>query len=158
MQTDRALLGAAGEYLVLSRLLTQGFLASPAPRGTEKVDIVVTDKDGHASCRIQVKTTKGSAKNGWVLSGKHENQIENNLFFCFVSLALPTSQIFVVPSAVVADAISKDHQLWLNRPSRSGQPHKDSEMRRIRSNMSLMKENWLEAYLEKWDILETVYK
>lgn len=158
MQTDKALLGAAGEYLVLSRLLTKGFLASPAPRGTEKVDIVVTDRDGHASCRIQVKTTKGSAKNGWVLNGKHEKQTETDLFFCLVSLALPSSQIFVVPSAVVADAISKDHQFWLNKPSRSGQPHKDSQMRRIRSNMSLMNENWLDAYLEKWDILGRVSK
>lgn len=158
MQTDKALLGAAGEHLVLSRLLTKGFLASPAPRGTEKVDIVVTDKSGHSSCRIQVKTTKGSPRSGWFLSGKHEKQIETDLFYCFVSLSLPLSQVFVVPSAVVADAILRDHQFWLSKPSRSGEPHRDSDMRRISSNMSQMTENWLEVYLENWEQLEAASK
>jgi hypothetical protein len=156
VQTDKALVGAAGEYLVLSRLLTKGFLASPAPRGTEKVDIVVTDKDGKSNFRIQVKTTLGSSKNGWFLSRKHEKHVDHDLFFCLVSLSMPTSEIFVVPATVVAEAISRDHKAWLETPSRSGKPHVDSDMRRVSASMRLMDENWLEEYLERWDLLEVV--
>ncbi len=39
MASDKTLIGAAGEHLVLSRLLEQGVLASQAPRGTRKADI-----------------------------------------------------------------------------------------------------------------------
>ena len=34
MATDKTLIGAAGEHLVLSRLLERGIRASQAPRGT----------------------------------------------------------------------------------------------------------------------------
>jgi hypothetical protein len=42
MTRDKQLVGAAGEHLVLSRLLNLGYLAAPAPRGTRKVDVLVT--------------------------------------------------------------------------------------------------------------------
>jgi hypothetical protein len=42
MKSDKNLVGAAGEHLVLSRLLEQGILASQAPRGTRKADILLT--------------------------------------------------------------------------------------------------------------------
>ena len=41
MTSDKSLVGAAGEHLVLSRLLARGLLASQAPRGTRKADILV---------------------------------------------------------------------------------------------------------------------
>jgi len=43
---DKSLIGAAGEHLVLSRLLANGFLAAQAPRGTREVDILVNGIDG----------------------------------------------------------------------------------------------------------------
>ena len=153
MASDKALVGAAGEHLVLSRLLSRGLLAAPAPRGTEKVDIVVTNQDGKSSFRIQVKTTEGSTRNGWFLNAKHESQSEPDLYFCFVLLRPTSPQVFVVPSTEVVAAIKADHHNWLQKPSRSGAPHKDSSMRRIRSSMPLMEEGWLNRYLENWDQL-----
>jgi len=151
MASDKALVGAAGEHLVLSRLLSRGLLAAPAPRGTEKVDIVVTNQDGKSSFRIQVKTTEGSTRNGWFLNAKHESQSEPDLYFCFVLLRPTSPQVFVVPSSVVAAAIQADHKHWLEKPSRSGKPHSDSAMRRIRSSMPLMEHGWMDCYLERWD-------
>lgn len=155
MGSDKALVGAAGEHLVLSRLLSRGLLASPAPRGTEKVDIIVSDKDGKSSSRIQVKTTEGSLRNGWFLNVKHETQSERDLYFCFVLLRLIDPEIYVVPSSVVSSAIIADHRHWLDKPSRSGVPHKDSSMRRIRSHMPLMRTNWLQDFREAWFQLES---
>ena len=153
MPKDKALVGAAGEHLVLSRLLSRGLLASAAPRGTEKVDIIVSDKEGKSSFRIQVKTTEGSLKNGWFLSSKHESQAEPDLYFCFVLLRPIDPEVYVVPSSVVSSAIVADHQAWLDKPSRSGVPHKDSSMRRIRSQMPLMPTDWLQSYFEAWNLL-----
>ena len=150
MASDKALVGAAGEYLVLSRLLAQGLLASPAPRGTEKVDIVVSDKDGKSSFRIQVKTTEGSAKGGWVLGKKHELQAEKDLYFCFVVLHKTSPEVYIIPSSVVAKAISSDHSDWLGKTPKNGKPHKDTEMRKLRAVMPLQKEGWLDQYRENW--------
>lgn len=150
MKSDKALVGAAGEYLVLSRLLSKGLLASPAPRGTEKVDIVVSDKDGKSSFRIQVKTTEGTANNGWFLSKKHESQSEKDLYFCLVALHEPNPEVYVLPSSVISKVISEDHQDWLAKPSKKGAAHKDTDMRRLRAKMPLQKEGWLEKYRENW--------
>ena len=43
---DKSLVGAAGEHLVLSRLLSRELLASQAPRGTRKADVLVNPLDG----------------------------------------------------------------------------------------------------------------
>ena len=52
---DKNLVGAAGEHLVLSRLLSKGILAAQAPRGARKADILVNHLDGKPPCLIQVK-------------------------------------------------------------------------------------------------------
>jgi len=155
MASDKALVGAAGEHLVLSRLLGRGLLAAPAPRGTEKVDIVVTNRDGKGSFRIQVKTTEGSLRNGWILGAKHESQIESDLYFCLVLLGEVNSDVYVVPSEIIASAVASDHKFWIQEPKRNGQPRKDSSMRRVRSSMPLMKDGWLDQYLESWSQFET---
>ena len=51
---DKNLVGAAGEHLVLSRLLSKGILAAQAPRGARKADILVNHLDGKPPCLIQV--------------------------------------------------------------------------------------------------------
>lgn len=155
MKSDKALVGAAGEYLVLSRLLSRGLLASPAPRGTEKVDIVVSDKDGKSSFRIQVKTTEGTAKGGWFLSKKHEAQSERDLYFCLVALHETSPEVYVIPSSVIAKVIAEDHQHWLSKTSKTGKTHKDTDMRKIKARMPLQGEGWLEKYRENWDQLGT---
>jgi hypothetical protein len=49
---DKNLVGAAGEHLVLSRLLSKGILAAQAPRGARKADILVNHLDGKPPCLI----------------------------------------------------------------------------------------------------------
>ena len=56
MKRDKNLVGAAGEHLVLSRLLNLGYLAAQAPRGTRKADILVNYYEDIPPCLIQVKT------------------------------------------------------------------------------------------------------
>src|SRR3546814_18754320 len=63
---------------------------------------------------------------------------------------------FVIPSAVVADALYQAHRAWLARPGRGGVPHNDGDIRRFLPDYSregLEQEfglGWLEQYRESW--------
>ena len=150
---DSTLVGPAGEHLVLSRLLAFGLLASPAPRGTRKVDIIVNYIDGGNPKLVQVKTTMGSPKKGWVLLAKHEEIASDDLYYCFVSFEKTEGEIYVLPSSVVADAVSLSHAQWLATPGKNGQAHNDNNMRNLSISMFGQSEGWLEKYKENWEQL-----
>lgn len=148
---DKALIGAAGEHLVLSRLLTFGLLASAAPRGARTVDILVNSLDDRKPLLVQVKTTVVGVSNGWPMGAKHEEVRDEDLFYTFVDLKPSHPDVYVIPAATVAEVLVKDHQRWLNTPGKEGQPHNDSKMRRLRPSCHGQQEDWLTAYREKWE-------
>ena len=66
MASASTLLGAAGEYYVMSQLLRRGFIAALAPVGVPNADIIVTDDLGDRLCAIQVKSRRDiGADGGW---------------------------------------------------------------------------------------------
>lgn len=154
---DKSLIGAAGEHLVLSRLLSRGFLAAPAPRGTRKVDILVNFIDGGNPVLVQVKSTLNPPTGGWPLSAKYELIDDEDLIFCFVSFSSTHPAVFVVPSSVVANHCRVSHQTWLETPGKKGQAHKDSNMRQItnRAQNYGAEEGWMDTYLEAWEQIGT---
>jgi hypothetical protein len=150
---DTQLTGAAGEHLVLSRLLSRGFLSAQAPRGTRKADILVNFLDGGRPCLIQVKARQYGSDLGWHMQEKHEAQTEEDLFFCFVDFEPDDPVVYVLPAAVVADAISTDHQIWLDTPGKNGQAHNPTTFRRLRGNSRGKEDGWLNEYRERWDLI-----
>jgi hypothetical protein len=152
-QADTALVGAAGEHLVLSRLLARGFLAAQAPRGTRKADILVNHIDGGAPYLIQVKARSKGKDRGWHMNEKHESQREADLFYCFVDFDAEHPFVYVVPSKVVADALAKGHKRWLQTPGKKGQPHNATTFRRLLPEADHMPKGWMNKYLEAWDLL-----
>lgn len=84
MASDSTLLGAAGEYYVMSELLRRGYIAALAPQGVPNVDIVVTNLEGSRLCSIQVKTRRYRSNGGWIMTAKHERIRGERLFYCFV--------------------------------------------------------------------------
>lgn len=156
---DKALIGAAGEHLVLSRLLARGLLASQAPRGTRKADILINPLDGGQPRLVQVKTRSGVAKKpSWAMSDKNEHMSENDLFYCLVDISKAHPDVYVIPSTLVASILREDHATWLAAPGKKGQAHNDNSMRRLTSDYKgLLKsapEGWMEKYLEAWELLE----
>jgi hypothetical protein len=156
---DKQLVGAAGEHLVLSRLLARELLASQAPRGTRKADILVNPLEGGRPVLIQVKTTSGSrARVGWHMNVKHESIKDADLFYCFVNLGEDNPQVYVVPASIVAKVIKTGHEKWLKTPGAKGQKHNDSDMRRISNSPRLENKfaptGWMDKYLEAWDLLK----
>ena len=156
---DRQLIGAAGEHLVLSRLLTRGFLASLSPRGVETADILVNPLDGRKPLLIQVKTRSGNDKSfKWAMTQKAENISDADIFYCFVNLENIHPDVYVVPSTLVSAIIKKHHSDWLTEPAKSGKIHKDSKLRTLqysyKGKIDLAPEGWMDKYLEKWDQLD----
>jgi hypothetical protein len=125
-----AVLGASGEYLVLSHLLRLNFIAGKAPDNTKDYDLIVHNKDGTSSSSIQVKTTL--KKDAWILKKKHEEPIKN-LVFCFVYMSKDSdkSEIFVIDSKTVSNFVKTGHKIWLKLPGLKGQKHNDTMMRQL---------------------------
>ena len=152
-KTDTTLTGAAGEHLVLSRLLQRGIVAAQAPEGVRTVDLLVNPLDGGQPLFLQVKSRQFGSDGGWHMRKKHEEITEPNIYYCFVDFEPENPVVFVVPSKVVAHAIAEDHRIWLETPGRKGQAHNDHDMRRVRPTMFCMPEGWLEDYREDWSSL-----
>ena len=165
------IVGAAGEYHVLSQLLRRGWIAALAPDGAPSMDILVTDEDNEKLCAIQVKTRRDIGKDkGWHMRAKHEDMVAEDLFYVFVDVGKRPSDStvsYVLPSRVVADCIRESHRVWLDTPGIGGQPHKDNPLRRLLPDYSHIKPvteggrtvinryraGWLDQYREKWEIL-----
>ncbi|SMO32513.1 hypothetical protein [Paracoccus laeviglucosivorans] len=154
--------GAAGEHLVMSRLLSRGYIAALAPQGVPNFDIVVTSVEGTQLCAFQVKTRwdKGS-DGGWHMRQKHESLRNPRIFYCFVDLgktASASASVHVIPSATVADVVQISHATWLSKPGARGQKRNDSSIRRLLPDYERLmgpetpyRLGWLDRYLENWD-------
>ena len=150
---DTTLTGAAGEHLVLSRLLQRGIIASQAPEGLRTFDILVSFFTEQTSVLLQVKSRQFGSDGGWHMSEKHEKIRDSNLYYCFVNFEPAHPSVYVVPSKVVADAIKADYRVWLDTPGSKGKPHKPNKLRRLKPNMSVMPIGWMDEYLENWESL-----
>lgn len=148
----------------MCQLLRRGMIAALAPLGVPNADIVVTDDIGARLCAVQVKARqeKGS-DGGWHMGVKHESIVSETLFYCFVDFGrtlvdLPTC--YVVPSAVVADVLTRSHRTWLGSPGKKGQQRSETDLRRFLPDYDRMGvpigcgAGWLEQYRENWTLIE----
>lgn len=161
MKRDYSVIGAAGEHLVLSRLLARGILATKAPDGTKAVDLLVHQVGPNGelagALAIQVKTRTRGANKGWHMSQKHEAQKESWLYFAFVDFEPETPIVYIIPSAKVAKVVEASHLAWLKRPGKRGQAHNDNKLRWIMPDWGFpvpgANAGWLDLYREAWDTL-----
>jgi hypothetical protein len=118
---------------VLSQLALRGYDANMTLGRTKGVDILVSDPSSSRMLRLEVKTNYrrsirsaggnsrllGKFVSAWMMGRKHEQMKDPNLFYCFVNIIEDTKQFrfYIVPSAVVADYVRAQHQLWLNDQS-----------------------------------------
>jgi hypothetical protein len=162
-QLQKTLIGPAGEHYVLFRLLEQGILAALAPRGAEKVDILVLSSNERITATIQVKTTTAGVARGWPMNAKHETVEDVKVFYAFVDLSpfISVNQhspvTYMVPSRVVAEKLRENHQAWLAAPGKYGRAHVDNPVRKFGPTFNPPLPGWnlaeLDTYREKWDLL-----
>jgi hypothetical protein len=157
VKRDKNLTGAAGEHLVLSRLLVRGILASQAPRGTRKADILVNPLDGRKPRLIQVKTTsaeKGAL--GWKMKDEHMTDTSSDLLYCFVDFRSSPERVFVIPAKKVAEVLVAVDKAWMKKPKKDGTKRDKNMWRMIKPQFIVKTEltppGWMDKYLEKWDL------
>ena len=114
----------AGEFAVLAQLALRGYVANMTLGRTKGIDILVANPDTGRMRKIEVKTSQKSLKVGWMMSEKHERINDLDLFFCFVNITIDSDfRFFIVPSAVVADYVTRSHKQWADeKPSRKRAP------------------------------------
>lgn len=160
LEVSTALIGAAGEHYVLYRLFKRGLRAGRPPEGTPEVDLLILDERRNVIVSLQVKTRANGTDGGWHMRAKHENIESPRILYAFVDLEQEHPACFIIPSHVVAKFLRLDHGAWLATPGKKGQKHNDSPMRRIRPysefTSSEFPRGWMDEYLERWDLLESL--
>jgi hypothetical protein len=155
---DSILTGTAGEHYVLYRLLLEGLLASLSPTNAYAADILVFSPRMLVGSMVQVKTRTTGRDSGWHMRRKHETLVHPRLFYAFVDLERASPVVHIVPSEVVADVLRRAHGAWLSIPGIRGQPHRDSDLRRILPRYAHpvpgLDDGWLDHWLERWDLLK----
>jgi hypothetical protein len=149
--TDRAL----AVDLVLNRLHRDGISAVVDPAPAKDADILVLDQGG-VSRRIKVHYRKNGPAGKWVLRARHEGVRDPDLVYGLVDLQPPDPEIYFVPAAVVAEAVTTSHRTWLELPSLGARPHQDNDMRQVGHRWAFdvpgFDHGWLDAYRERTDL------
>jgi hypothetical protein len=107
---EKALVGPAGEHYTLYRLHMLGIMAAQAPRNAPTVDVLIFGDDDSVVAALQVKTRSIGADGGWHMSKKHESMRSPRLFYAFVDFEPSAPRTYVVPSAAVADVLTRSHK------------------------------------------------
>jgi len=153
---DSQLVGAAGEHLVVSRLLYQGMLASLAPRGVRKSDVLVNHPDGKDSSLIQVKTTQ-KGKDEWIMKPVDAENQDEDMFYCFVNLETTLGNVYVIPARIVSKVLKEADRAWMSKPCRDGKKKAEHKMRMLKNNFSVEVKNaphgWMDKYHEAWHLI-----
>jgi len=158
MTIDKNLIGAAGEHLVLSRLLARAILASLSPFNAYKADILVNPTDGRNACYLQVKTTTKIGKSEWQVGEKDMENVDSNMFYCFVELNAVSQKVYVIPAKKVSQVLRESDKAWMATPMRDGSKRKEHVYRLLKNNFNVKVKSappgWMDKYLEKWEQLD----
>lgn len=84
---------------------------------------------------------------------KHESQLDEDLFYCFVDFEPQSPTVHVTPARVVAETRKTDHQIWLDTKGGNGQAHNPTAFRRLRPNSNGRDLGWMDEFLENWNQL-----
>ena len=135
---------------------SEGVLVAQSPAGVRDADVPVFGEGGLGR-RVQVKTRTYGADGGWHMREKHEHTRDPGLVYALVDLEPEPPVVYVLPSAVVADALTGSHRAWLETPGRGGRAHRDHVMRRLLPEYSFavpgFEGRWLERSRDRWDLL-----
>jgi hypothetical protein len=157
--------GNAGEHLIMAELLVRGFDAYWADRGNPAFDIsCFWNKTGRAT-RLRVKTTSNgtavwtSKKTGLFLEVQPKDDF---VVICDVQKGIRGATIYVVPTSLAQEHLTKNHAVYVSHPSKNGKKRNaETNIRVLRffgehqeDNPSYGYHQKFSSYLENWDLLK----
>jgi hypothetical protein len=114
--------------------------ASLAPRSAAPAHVQVLSPDRHVAATLVVCARTDRSHKGWVMNKTHEHLSKPRWFYALVDFEPPDPVTYIVPSAIVADWLKKDHAGWLQEDP----AHQDNPVRK------LVNGPWLDPYREAW--------
>lgn len=139
---DNISTGNSGEYFVAGELERHGYTVAVPMSNVKDFDILAIDRETYKQFAIQVKT-RCSKDKIWALNIKNEKIVGDNIIYFFVSLNdLGIPEYHIVPSKIVAKAITEEHQKWLSTPGKKGQKHNDNPLRKFADREDKYLNNW----------------
>ena len=123
-------IGNAGEYFIAYILSKEGFVVTITLGRNIGYDIIAINPK-NKTVKIQVKTTQRENAKDFPMTEKHENLIEDNLFYAFVRLKDYNSvpDFWILPSKLVANVIKRSHEIWMETPAKNGGKHSKTSIR-----------------------------
>lgn len=172
---DTNFVALAGEFAVLSQLALRRCNAGMTLGRTKNIDILVADAAGR-QFKVEVKTnlrlrTRGSIHSkligkyvtDWQMDIKHEAIKDPRLFYCFVHIYTTRTEplnyafrFFIVPSAVVAKYVRKEHRLWVNdKPGRRENKRRSFRIGLLNDRRVKVPAPLASTYENNWDFAST---
>ena len=149
---------SASQFFVAAELCRRGYVAVVTMGNTPNTDILCSNIEGTKFVHIQVKTYIPGNKSVIVTRKAEINYGKN---FIWVLAGIPKAQsndpfeYFVIPSSKISKYIRQSHQLWLKKPGKKGQSHKDTDMRAVILPPGKDLSGWSVAqYKNNWSIIE----
>lgn len=159
---DKSSRGNASQFFVAGELCRRDLVALVTIGNTPNTDILCSNKEGTKFVHIQVKTFVPGNKTCSVGLKSQKNYGDR---FIWVLGGIPHAtqnkpfEYYVIPSSVVADNVSRAHQMWLSARGKNGRVRKDSSVRIIPLPPFKSYSGWsIEEYRDRWDIIEDLLK
>ncbi|MDM8000372.1 MAG: hypothetical protein QUS33_10310 [Dehalococcoidia bacterium] len=161
-ERDKTFRGNAGQFFVAGELCRRGYSAVVTLGNTPNVDVLCSNKAGTKFVHIQVKTFRPGSKTCTV-GAKAEQDFGPSFFWVLAGIPSPASNVpfdyYVIPCKEMAVNVSLAHRLWLERPGKEGQAHKDSKVRTVYLPPHQSETGWnISKYRNRWDLIEQKIK
>ncbi len=156
--------GNASQFFIAGELCRRGCSAVVTLGNTPNTDILCSNIEGTKFVHIQVKTFIPGG-NSCSVGKKAEMFYGDNFFWVLGGIPEPGSNkefvYYIIPSKIMAENVTKCHQLWLHTPGVSGQAHNDNQVRMVLLPPKKISNIWewdISGYRDRWDLIEEKLK
>jgi hypothetical protein len=158
MAKEKSTRGNASQFFIAGELCRRGYSAVVTLGNTPNTDILCSNIDGTRFVHIQVKTFV-PGNNTCSVGLKAEKDFGENFFWVLGGIPKPDQNAefvyYIIPSSEMARHVSQAHALWLATPGKSGQPHKDSNVRTVHIPPRASFSGWdISDFKNRWELIE----
>ena len=161
-EKDKTFRGNASQFFIAGELCRRGYSAVVTLGNTPNVDILCSNRDGTHFAHIQVKTFVPGNRTCSVGVKAMKNV---GATFFWVLGGIPTVgserpfEYYIIPSATMAENVTKAHHQWLAAPGKKGQAHKDNAVRTVHLPPHKSFSGWdISPFLNRWDLIGNVLR
>lgn len=158
MAADKTFRGNASQFFVCGELCRRGYYAVVTLGNAANTDILCSNIAGTRFVHIQVKTfLPGNATCSVGIKAEKDNG--SNFFWVLGGIPDPPEKnfrYFIIPSAIMAENVSRAHKIWERTPGKDGRQHsQDTKFRTVHIPPAANQYSWdISEFEDRWDLIE----